>query len=38
LRGFINEVRGESGKGLTVDLAAVLIERATRIRSVFDCG
>jgi Tol biopolymer transport system component len=38
LRGFINEVRGESGKGLTVDLAAVLIERATRIRSVLDCG
>jgi hypothetical protein len=38
LRGFINEVRDESGKGLTVDLAAVLIERATRIRSVLDCG
>jgi FIMAH domain len=38
LQGFVNEVRDESGKGLTVDLAAVLVERANRIRSVLACG
>jgi Tol biopolymer transport system component len=38
LRGFVNEVQDESGKGLTVDLAAVLIERANRIRGVLACG
>jgi Tol biopolymer transport system component len=38
LRGFVNEVQDESGVGLTVDLAAALDERATRIRSVLDCG
>jgi hypothetical protein len=38
LRSFVNEVRGESGSGLTTDLAAVLIERANRIRSVLACG
>jgi Tol biopolymer transport system component len=38
LKGFVNEVRDESGKGLTVDLAAVLAERANRIRSVLACG
>jgi Tol biopolymer transport system component len=37
LQGFVNEVRDESGQGLTVDLAAVLIERANRIRSVLAC-
>jgi hypothetical protein len=38
LKGFVNEVRDQSGKGLTVDLAAVLAERANRIRSVLACG
>jgi hypothetical protein len=38
LQGFVNEVRDESGEGLTVDLAAVLAERANRIRSVLACG
>jgi Tol biopolymer transport system component len=38
LRAFVNEVHGESGAGLTVDLAAALSERATRIRSVLACG
>jgi Tol biopolymer transport system component len=38
LQGFVNESRDESGKGLTVDLAAVLIERANRIRGVLACG
>jgi Tol biopolymer transport system component len=38
LKGFVNEVRDESGKGLTVDLAAVLAERANRIRSALGCG
>jgi hypothetical protein len=38
LRGFLNERRDESGKGLTVDLAAVLVERAKRIRGVLACG
>jgi Tol biopolymer transport system component len=37
LQGFVNEARDESGKGLTVDLAAVLIERANRIRGVLAC-
>jgi HYR domain/WD40-like Beta Propeller Repeat len=38
LKGFVNEVRDESGKGLTIDLAAVLAERANRIRGVLACG
>jgi hypothetical protein len=38
LKGFLNEVSDESGKGLTVDLATVLAERANRIRSVLACG
>jgi Tol biopolymer transport system component len=38
LRAFVNDVRDESGSGLTTDLAAVLIERANRIRSVLACG
>ena len=38
LRGFVNQVTDESGQGVTVDLAAVLVERATRIRSVAGCG
>jgi Tol biopolymer transport system component len=38
LRSFVSEVRGESGSGLTTDLAAVLVERANRIRSVLACG
>jgi hypothetical protein len=38
LKGFVNEARDESGKGLTVDLATVLVERANRIRSVLGCG
>jgi Tol biopolymer transport system component len=38
LRGFLNEVRDESGAGLTVDLAAALSERASRIRSVLACS
>jgi Tol biopolymer transport system component len=37
LRGFANEVRDESGAGITADLAGVLIERADRIRSVLAC-
>ena len=37
LKGFVNEMRDESGKGLTVDLAAVLAERASRIRGVLAC-
>jgi Tol biopolymer transport system component len=38
LKGFVNEASDESGKGLTVDLAAVLIERANRIRGVLACS
>ena len=38
LQGFVNEVRDEIGKGLTVDLAGVLVERANRIRGVLACG
>jgi Tol biopolymer transport system component len=38
LRAFVNEVRDESGAGLSVDLAAVLVERGARLRSVFACG
>jgi Tol biopolymer transport system component len=38
LRSFVSEVQGESGSGLTTDLADVLIERANRIRSVLGCG
>jgi Tol biopolymer transport system component len=38
LRGFVNEVQDASGHGLTVDLATVLVERATRIRVVLGCG
>jgi Tol biopolymer transport system component len=38
LQGFVNEVYDESGKGLTVDLADVLAERANRIRGVLGCG
>jgi Tol biopolymer transport system component len=38
LKGFVNEARDESGKGLTVDLATVLVERANRIRSVLGCS
>jgi Tol biopolymer transport system component len=37
-QGFVNEVQDESGKGLTVDLADVLAERASRIRGVLACG
>jgi hypothetical protein len=37
LRGFVNEASDESGKGLTVDLAGVLVEQATRIRGVLAC-
>ena len=38
LKGFVNETSDESGKGLTVDLATVLAERANRIRGVLACG
>jgi Tol biopolymer transport system component len=38
LRGFVNEVREQSGAGLTADLAGVLVERADRIRSVLACA
>jgi hypothetical protein len=37
LRSFVNEARGERGHGLSIDLADVLIERATRLRAVLAC-
>jgi hypothetical protein len=35
---FVNQVTDEAGDGLTVDLAAVLVERANRIRAVIGCA
>jgi len=37
LKAFIGQARAQSGRKLTVDLASVLIERATRIRTVLAC-
>jgi hypothetical protein len=37
VKAFIGQVRAQSGRKLTTDLAAVLIEHATRIRTVLGC-
>ena len=37
LKAFIGQSRAQSGRKLTADLAAVLIEHATRIRKVLTC-
>jgi hypothetical protein len=37
LTAFIAQARAQSGRKLTADLAAVLIEHATRIRTVLAC-
>lgn len=38
LKAFTAQVRAQSGRKLTPDLAAVLVERANRIRAVLGCG
>jgi Tol biopolymer transport system component len=38
LKAFVASVNAQSGKQLTADLAAVLLERAGRIRAVLACG
>jgi Tol biopolymer transport system component len=38
LKGFIAEAAAQSGRRLTADLAEVLIEHATRIRTVLACA
>jgi Tol biopolymer transport system component len=37
MKAFIAQARAQSGRKLTADLAAVLIDRATRIRTVMAC-
>ena len=37
LKAFVAQVRAQSGRKLTTDLAAVLVEHATRIRTVMAC-